>query len=125
MAKLSSITDDQVRVVIFDADKYPNHEADFTKAFEAGDVDILDVDEDSYTMFYNIQNSVLGAAELLGKKIHLGTCKNDIFVSINEMDGFASELNGGAYEAYSSRQGGFEDGLSYRKWLKEAKSKAS
>jgi hypothetical protein len=123
MAKLQSITGEHVSVVIFDADKYPNAETDFTKAFEAGDVDILEVDEDSYTMFYNIQNSVMGAAELLGKKIHLGTCKKDVFVSISEMDGFASDLDS-TYQTYESRDGGFEDGLRYREGVREDSLKA-
>jgi DNA relaxase NicK len=111
--KLASRYDNFVQVVIFDANKYPNGQDDFIKAIEADDVDILDIDEDSYTMFYNISQSINGAAELLGGKIHLGTCKNDVFISISEMDCAVTEM--GEEVQWDNRQSGFEAGLAYRK----------
>jgi hypothetical protein len=120
--QITSLTNTAVNVVIFDEDKYPNAQADFAKAVEAGDVNVLEVDEDSYTMFYNIQNSVYQTAELLGKKVHLGVCKEDMFISIDEMDGFASEMDSD-YEPYGSRQQAFVEGLAYRK-MKEQEQEA-
>jgi len=106
-----TIINKNVDAVIFDANKYPNASEDFTKAVQAGDVMVLDIDEDSYTMFYNIQNSVFQTAELFGQSIHLGTAKGDVFISIDEMDASSSESDS---EPYQSREDGFNMGLAYR-----------
>lgn len=104
--------EEKVRVVTFDADKYPEPQDDFKRAVMAGDVHILDIDEDSYTMFYNIQNCVFGTARMLGKKVHMGTAKNDVFVTIDEMDG-SEDVD------YGSKEEGFLLGVAFRKNLEE------
>lgn len=101
------------QLVIFAAGTYPSGQEGFLEAKKDGALQNVNIDENSYTMLYNVQQSITATERCLGLEVHLGAYQDDVFVSMSEMDDLVHG-EGGEWESIDEA---FERVLEVRKLI--------
>lgn len=87
------------QLCVFSLGDYKQGQKGFLAAKNDGAVDSIDIDEDSYTMLYNVQRTAFAVAAKLGQEVELGAFEGDTFVSISELDNVMEEDGGDSWDS--------------------------
>lgn len=99
------------QLCVFSLGDYPKGQKGFLLAKADGAVDDIPIDENSYTMLYNVQVTAFAVAKKLGYEIELGVYEDDVFASIDEMDN-VMDMDGG--DSWGSMEEGFARAIAVR-----------
>ena len=67
-------------------DNYSDDQAGYLEAVKDGAVHIVDIDEQSYTALYNVQNSIAATVKCTGVEVSIGVVKDGYYLTIGVID---------------------------------------